>query len=67
MTKLAYCLILICRADKQIIQLLYHILRNVNYSKNVSDDVKTVLLTDDLINLANKFHRVGECVEIKII
>ena len=47
--------------DKQAIQLLYHLVRNVKYSKNTSDEMKKVLLTDEIINKANEFHRAKEC------
>ena len=50
--------------NKLAIQLLYHLLNNVAYSKNVSEDIKNTLLTDDLVNLANKFHNVDECGKI---
>ena len=50
--------------NKFAIQLLYHLLNNVAYSKNVSEDIKNTLLTDDLVNLANKFHHVDECGRI---
>lgn len=46
--------------DKQIIQQLYRVIRNALYSKNVSDDIKETLSTDELVDLANKFHRVKE-------
>lgn len=51
--------------DRLAIQLLYHLIRDVEYSKNITDAVKNILLTDDLINLANKFHRVDETGKIK--
>ena len=51
--------------DRQAIQLLYHLVRNVLYSKNTSDEVKAVLSRDNILTLANKFHRVNECGEIK--
>lgn len=51
--------------DRQAIQLLYHLVRNVLYSKNTSDEVKSILSNEEIIALANKFHRVGECGEIK--
>ena len=51
--------------DRIAIQLLYHLLRPVQASPYVSQDVKGKLLTDDLIDLANRFHRVAECGEIK--
>lgn len=47
--------------DKQIIQQLYHVLSHVKYSKNASDRLKDILLTDDIIALANEFHRTHEC------
>jgi len=50
--------------ERQAIQLLYHLLRNVSYSKNISEDMKQKLLTPELIKLANKFHRTAECGEI---
>lgn len=47
--------------DKQAIQLLYHLLRNVKNSENTSEEIKRILLTRDLIDKANEFHRVDEC------
>jgi len=52
--------------DKQAKQLLYHLIRNVQYSKNVSDEVKAIICTPELIALANEFHRVNECGKIAI-
>jgi uncharacterized protein YjbI with pentapeptide repeats len=52
--------------DRQITQFLYHVLSNVSYSKNVSDDLKKALLTRELVEIANKFHRVEECGEIAV-
>ena len=43
--------------DRQAIQLLYHLMRNVLYSKNTSDKLKKALGTKKLITLANKMHR----------
>lgn len=51
--------------DRIAIQLLYHLLRPVQASPYVSQEVKERLLTDDLIDLANRFHRVVECGEIE--
>lgn len=51
--------------DRIAIQLLYHLLRPVQASPYVSQEVKDKLLTDDLIDLANRFHRVEECGEIE--
>lgn len=47
--------------DRIAIQLLYHLLRPVQASPYVSQEVKERLLTDDLIDLANRFHRIEEC------
>ena len=51
--------------DKLAIQRLYHTLYNVAYSKNVSNELKEKLLTKELVEIANKFHKIGECDEIK--
>ena len=51
--------------DRIAIQLLYHLLRPVQASPYVSQEVKERLMTDDLIDLANRFHRVEECGEIE--
>ena len=47
--------------DKQATQLLYHLIRNVKFSKNTSKDLKQIFQTESLITQANKFHRVNEC------
>ena len=51
--------------DRIAIQLLYHLLRPAQASPYVSQEVKEKLMTDDLIDLANRFHRAEECGEIK--
>ena len=51
--------------DRIAIQILYHLLRPVQVSPYVSQEVKDRLLTDDLIDLANRFHRIEECGEIE--
>ena len=51
--------------DKQATQLLYHLIRNVQYSKNTSKAMKKICRIKSLIKQANKFHRVNECGEIK--
>jgi uncharacterized protein YjbI with pentapeptide repeats len=50
--------------DKLAIQRLYHTLRNVKYSKNVSQEIKDKLLTDEMLEIANRFHRIEECGKI---
>ena len=51
--------------DKQATQLLYHLVRNVQYSKNTSKAMKKICKIKSLINQANKFHRVNECGKIE--
>ena len=50
--------------DRLAIQLLYHLLSIANHSTNMSDELKSLLLTDELKAKANKFHRVKECGDI---
>ena len=50
--------------DRQATQLLYHLVRNVLYSKNTSEELKKLLGSTELIEQANKFHRVEECGRI---
>lgn len=51
--------------DRIAIQLLYHTLSVVQYSPYVSEDVKRTLLTRDVVDVANRFHRVDECGKLK--
>lgn len=51
--------------DRIAIQLLYHTLSVVQYSPYVSEEVKKALLSAENVRIANRFHRVGECGEIK--
>ena len=50
--------------DKQATQLLYHLVRNVKYSKNTSKEMKKLCRIKFIIKKANQFHRVQECGEI---
>jgi hypothetical protein len=50
--------------DRQATQLLYHLVRNVKYSKNTSAKLKRLCKLKSLIKQANEFHRVKECGEI---
>ena len=52
--------------DRLARQLLYHLLRNVAYSNNTSEELKSLLLTPELLNAANRFHRVDECGKIVV-
>ena len=49
--------------DRQLVQIAYHLVKSGLQSKNASEETKTEL--SKLIDFANKFHRVGECGEIK--
>ena len=51
--------------DRIAIQLLYHTLSVVQHSPFVSEEVKKALLSEGNVRIANRFHRVGECGEIK--
>ena len=51
--------------DRIAIQLLYHTLSVVQHSPYVSEEVKKALLSEENVRIANRFHRVGECGEIK--
>lgn len=51
--------------DKQATQLLYHLIRNVKFSKNTSKALKQIFQTEYLITQANKFHRVNKCGKIE--
>ena len=50
--------------NRQMIQILYHLLSVVSYSKYASEEMKKALLTPELCDIANKFHRVNECGKI---
>ena len=52
--------------DRQATQLLYHLIRNVNYSKNTSKSFKKICRIKSLVKQANKFHRAGECGIIRL-
>ena len=47
--------------DKQATQLLYHLVRNVLYSKNTSAEMKKLCMLKSVVKKANEFHRVDEC------
>ena len=48
------------------IQLLYHLVRNVLYSKNTSEELKNLLSQKEIVTVANQFHRVDECGRIGV-
>ena len=51
--------------DKIAIQILYHLLSSVSYSRHVSPDIKKMLLTSAIVDLANIFHRIDECEKLE--
>ncbi len=51
--------------DKQAIQLLYHLVRNVKHSKNTSAEMKKLCKLKSIVKKANEFHRVNECGRIE--
>jgi uncharacterized protein YjbI with pentapeptide repeats len=51
--------------DKIATQLLYHLVRNVQFSKNTSDEMKAIFRLKTVVEQANKFHRVEECGKIE--
>lgn len=51
--------------DRLAIQQLYHLVRNVQYSKNTSAEMKKLCKLKSIVKKANEFHRVRECGEIK--
>ena len=50
--------------DRLAIQQLYHLVRNVQYSKNTSAGMKKLCKRKSIIKKANEFHRVNECGKI---
>lgn len=50
--------------DRQAIQLLYHLMSNVLYSKNTSQAMKNLCSQKALVDKANEFRRVNECGRI---
>ena len=50
--------------DKQVKQLLYHVLSIVKHSNNVSEILKSQLLTEQNLTVAKEFHRADECKKL---
>ena len=50
--------------DRQATQLLYHLVKNVQFSKNTSKEMKDICKLKTIVRKANEFHRVDECGEI---
>ena len=52
--------------DRIAIQLLYHLVRNVLFSQNTSEELKSLLSQKEIVTVANQFHRVDECGRIEV-
>ena len=52
--------------DRIAVQLLYHLVRNVLFSRNTSEELKSLLGQKDIVRVANQFHRVDECGRIEV-
>ena len=51
--------------DRIARQLIYHVCSAVVSSPEISDSIKSVMLSRPVLGLANKFHRVDECGILK--
>lgn len=51
--------------DRIAVQLLYYLCSTVMYSYDVSEEIKDVLLSKDVLEIANRFHKVNECGKLK--
>ena len=52
--------------DRIAIQLLYHLVRNVLYSKNTSEELKSLLSQKEIVKVANQFHKIDWCGRIEV-
>ena len=51
--------------DTQALQLLYFLLKNVSFSKNISKEFKMMLLKNDMVSKANECYLAKECGKIQ--
>lgn len=51
--------------DRIAHQLIYHVCSAIISSPEVSDSIKSVMLSRPVLDIANKFHRVDECGELR--
>lgn len=51
--------------DRIAHQLIYHVCSAIISSPEVSDSIKSVMLSRPALDIANKFHRVDECGELR--
>ena len=52
--------------ERQVAQLLYHVLSLVKYSKHISEETKQLLMTKNNLAVALKFHRADECERLSM-
>lgn len=52
--------------ERQVAQLLYHVLCLVKYSKHISEETKQLLMTENNLAVALKFHRADECERLSM-
>lgn len=50
-----------CIDDRIAAQLIYHTCSAIAYSPYVSERYKRIMLSRDVLDIANEFHRVDEC------
>lgn len=51
--------------DRTGIQMLYHAVANILFSKNTSEWLKKAVSLETILNAVNKFHCVNECGELE--
>ncbi len=51
--------------DRIAMQLLYHLCSTIMHSLEVSTDIKAVLLSQMVLDIANRFHRADECGKLE--
>ena len=52
--------------DRIAVQLLYHLCSTVLHSPEVGVDIKAVLLSQMVLDIANRFHRADECGKLEL-
>lgn len=52
--------------DRIAVQLFYHLCSTVLHSPEVGVDIKAVLLSQDVLDIANRFHRADECGKLEL-
>ena len=52
--------------DRIAMQLIYHLCSTIMHSLEVSTDIKAVLLSQMVLDIANRFHRADECGKLEL-